>query len=442
MKKSIILVLMALWFNTLTSWAQNGNLNDTLLSIISKLDKIEAEKTTTNKFVMLGDAFTGVRYTNDPHNSKNNRLTTTTTGVNPVFLWTVKDKLIVESEVEFQLRGDNTSGSGFAADEGLAIELEYMNLGYIVNKYLTFRIGSFFSSYGTFEDWQHQRLTNRMISRPLGIGHGGLEPGTSLGLNFRGAFPVGSARLNYSLDVVNAPTLVTGSEVEATDSSGALKGTKAVAGQLDYEVIKDGRISKAIGGRIGFIPFPNSSLELGVSAHHGKVGERGTQYENVAANFLGFDLSYTKDIEDIKGTVLFRGQYDHLAVDKATYSYSFTDNGGNQKTINLAPFDNKSDAYYLQLSYRPSMIKDKFLRRLELTGRYCVQNIPTGTTWANDGPTARTYGYKSQFGVCLNYWIEWNAVIKFSYEGNQWQNYRNSATKPPQNYFVQMAIGF
>ena len=440
--KKIIFFLIAVGVNILTLQAQKSNLSDTLTNILSKLEKLESEKTTTNKFVMLGDAFTGFKFTHDPNNSANNRLSMTTTGVNPVFLWTVKDKLIVEGEVEFQLRGNNPSGSGFGVGEGLEVELEYMNLGYIVNDYLTVRIGSFFSSYGTFEDWQHQRITNRMTSRPLGIGHGGLEPGTSLGLNFRGAFAAGSSRLNYSIDVVSAPKLVTGSEVEATDSAGAFKGTKAAAGQLEYEVIKDGRMSKAIGGRIGFIPFPNSSLELGISAHHGKVGARGSQYEKVAADFLGFDVSYTKDIEDIKGTVLFRGQYDHLAIGDATYNYSFIDNNGNEKTHSITPIDNKSSAYYLQLSYRPSMATNKFLRKWELTGRYSEQNIPNATTWANDPASARTYAYKSQFGMCLNYWIAWNAVIKFSYEGNQWQNYKNSATKPAQNYFVQMAIGF
>jgi hypothetical protein len=281
-----------------------------------------------------------------------------------------------------------------------------------------------------------------MTSRPIGIGHGGLEPGTSLGMNLRGAFPVGTAKLNYTIDLVQAPTLNSGTGEVGTDSVSALKANQSTAGELGYEVISDVRMSKNIGGRIGFLPISNSSLELGVSAHYGKVGARGSANENVAATFLGFDLSYIKDFDDLKGEFLLRSQYDYLSVGDATYAYSFLDGLGNTKTAKLPSFTNKSSAFYVQLSYRPTMAMAKFLKKCEIVGRYSSQQIPTGAKWINDSPSARTYAYKSQVGMTLVYWIGWNANVKVSYESNRWQDYRNSTTNPAPSLIVQMAIGF
>lgn len=446
MKKTIILACFACWINYSQVAAQATQTSQEIDSIKAELNnlksQVKASNSTSNKFVMLGDAFTGFKYVNDRNNSTNNKLSMTTTGINPVFLFTVKDKLIVESEIEFQLRGNNPSGSGFAQGEGLEIELEYMNLGYILNKYMIIRAGSFFSSYGTFEDWQHQRITNRMTSRPLGIGHGGLEPGTSLGFNLRGAFPVGTAKLNYSIDLVQAPTLNMGTGEIGADSVSARKANQSTAGELEYEVITDKRMTKNIGGRIGLLPFSNSTLELGVSAHYGKVGARGTINENTAATFWGLDLAYSKDVDDLKGTLLFRTQYDNLSVGDAIYSYSFLDVLGNTKTSVLPTFTNKSNSYYFQLSYRPTMAKSKFLRKCEIVGRYSNQQIPVGAKWVNDSPSGRTYGYKSQTGLSLVYWMAWNANLKFSYEANRWQDYRNSTLNPAPAFIMQMAIGF
>jgi hypothetical protein len=398
-------------------------------------------ETSTIKMVISGDAFTGLKYVNDPNNSNNNKFTFTTTGVNPVFLWKVTDKMLFEGEVEFQNRGNNAEGAGFAVGEGLEIELEYCNIAYFINKYMTLRAGTYFSSEGVFEDWYHQRITNRMTSRPLGIGHGGLESGTSLGLNLRGAIPIGSAKFNYSLDFTNAPTLL--SSVEAgTDSVSAMKAAKAQVGQLEYEVITDKRLTKQFGGRIGLLPFGNNALEIGFSYKTGKVGARGTKYEDVSSNFMAVDLSIVKDLEFLKGTINFRSQYDQLSVDKAVYSYSFVNSAGKTVSYDLPSFDNNTNAYYLQLSYRPTMVTSKVLKKMELTGRYCSQTIPTGVTWTNDAPSGRTYGYKSQVGVTLGYWLAWNAVVKLAYEQNQWADYKSGSAAPGATYIAQFALGF
>ena len=401
------------------------------------------------KFIVTGDAYTGLKYVGNVSGTTNtDKFTYTTTGVNPVFLWQVSDKTFFEGEVEFQNRGFNAEGAWFAVGEGLEVELEFCNIGFILGKNTMLRAGTFFSSMGLFEDLYHQRITNKMLSRPLGIGHGGLESGTEMGLNLRGVFPISDlSTLKYSIDFTNGPVLVTEAEGDFTDSVTALKAIKAAGGQLEYELITDKRIPKAFGGRIGFMPSAQSGLEIGASFKTAIVGARYTNDSAIGSTYIGGDFSYVKDIEEIKGTLTFRSQYAGLTVDKADYSYSWTttDTAGTHNHTAKTTFDNKSSAYYLQLSYRPTMAHGKVLKKMELTGRLCSQTIPDGTRWASDPPSSRTYGNKSQFGITLSYWVTWNAVVKLAYEQNTYQDYKKNAdgtSNAAPGYFLQMAMGF
>src|SRR6266540_6976023 len=317
------------------------------------------------KFLLSGDAYMGLRYSPSLGTTKES-FTFTNMGVNPVFLWKFRDNLLFEGEVEFQNR--NPHPNGYAVGEGLEVELEYCNIAYIVNDYLIIRAGTFFSTMGVFEDWHHQRITNKMISRPLGIGLGGLESGTDLGFNIRGAIPLGTAKLNYSVDFTSGPRLLLDEDPE--------EGTHA--GQLEWEGITDNNLNKAIGARIGILPFSNSSLEIGVSAQHSKIGDYKSAYQNIAVNYTGADLCYNKDIYAIKGTIVFRSQYANQKIDNVSYAIP-GDTTGNKYT-----FNNKATAYFGQLSYRPTQTTNKFLRKVELAARYGVLDNPKGSKWGAD----------------------------------------------------------
>src|ERR1043165_7616670 len=247
-------------------------------------------KPPTMKFLLSGDAYMGFRYTSDP-NSSVKSFTFTNMGVNPVFLWKLSNRMLFEAEVEFQNR--NPHPTGYAAGEGLEIELEYCNIAYFINDYLIIRAGTFFSTMGVFEDWHHQRITNKMISRPLGIGNQsglGIESGTDLGFNFRGVIPCGSSKLNYSIDFTSGPRLILADD--------AAEGVHA--GQLQWEGITDNNLNKALGGRLGFLPFSNSSLEIGVSAQTSKVGNYNgvdsiNPLKDIGVMYMGADLCYNQD---------------------------------------------------------------------------------------------------------------------------------------------------
>src|SRR6266508_2298757 len=113
----------------------------------------EKSKPPSINFLLTGDAYMGLRYTHDPTTDAKS-LTFTNMGVNPVFLWKLSNKMIFEGEVEFQNR--NPHPNGFAVGEGLEVELEYCNIGYLINDYMILRAGTFFSTMGVFEDWHHQ----------------------------------------------------------------------------------------------------------------------------------------------------------------------------------------------------------------------------------------------------------------------------------------------
>ena len=378
----------------------------------TELKAQDEPRTSSLKGLLTGDAYTGLKFTNDAVKDVQT-FTFTNMGLNPVFLWKWSDKMLFEGEVEFQNRNPNPVG--YAVGEGLEVELEYCNIGYFINDHLIFRAGTFFSTMGVFEDWHHQRITNKMISRPIGIGHGGLESGTDLGFNLRGACALGKGRINYSFDLTSGPRLNLG-EDNAND-----------AGKLEWEGITDNNLNKAIGGRIGILPFSNSSLEFGVSGQTSKLGDYKSVYEDVGANYLGADLCYNKDLEPLKGTLVFRSQFASQSIDNVDYAVPWDTTGATYT------FDNNASAWFAQLSYRPTQIKNKTVRRFELATRYGSLDNPTGSKWGSD---------KSQIAVALDYWVAWNAVIKFSFEQDVLISDTGVRTNAPSRFLFQTAMGF
>jgi len=381
-------------------------------------DSIRSSTSGDLKGVITGDVFFGFKFVNNKGiPNRPNVSTFTTVGYNPVVLYKLSDKFFFEGEVEFQTsewqEGGSTSGN--AVGEGLAVELEYANLNYVINKYMLVKFGIFFTPYGVFEDWYHQRITNRMTSRPPGIGHGGIEPGADEGVQVNGGFPLGGgAKLHYAVALLNGGKLV-------TDDPGNNNGS------LEYESIIDNNVNKAVVGRIGILPVP--WLEFGGWYGSSKVGKDVIQ-NNIGAIHSGIYFSIIKSIDPIKGTVCFRSQYSKLAVDNAVFRQT------DSTTYTFK--NNNSKAYYAQLSYRPTMLKNKFVRRCEIAARYGSITLPDPAQgkWIMPGTTSAASN-KTQWAVSLDYWLKWNAVIKFSYE----QNHPKKGALPRATWIIQAAMG-
>ncbi len=310
------------------------------------------------------------------------------TSFNPVLLWRQGSNFLFESELEMEYMNNEFS-----------LDIGYANATYLVTKGLSVKVGKILIPFGTFSERLHPSWVNKLSTAPLGMGHmDGMSPMADIGIDIRGGLQIGLSKLNYSFYVVNGPRLDDGI-ASPTD-----------AGKLTFENNNDNNNNKAIGSRIGFLPFTNSSLEIGVSAYYAKPGSetspfagdtmnQNLNYKNVTAMLTAFDLTYVKQLSPISGVIDIRGQYNLSNVSNATY-YSSIDS--MQYT-----FTNKSSAYYVQFSYRPSMVDNDILRNFELVTRYSAYTTPKYSLWYSD---------QTQMEIGLNYWIGWRSVIKFSYQ--------------------------
>jgi hypothetical protein len=201
--------------------------------------------------------------------------------------------------------------------------------------------------------------------------------------------------MNYSLFVSNGPLL-------SKDENGRPTGV------IQYEnLLDENNNNKEAGGRIGILPFSNSSLEIGLSGKHGMAGDLGDSvYKNIGATATAVDFSYLKSIEAIKSTINIRGQYNALTVDKANYyltdSTSYT-------------FDNTMSNYYAQFSIRPAMAHNKCLKKTELMVRYSSVALPKDALWCPVDKNGKG-GIVTRMDIGLAYWLNWRSGLRFAYE--------------------------
>ncbi len=366
----------------------------------------EPYKPSKTQFMIRGYGHAGLEFMKNEDGTENTFVGSTFA---PIFLFKHNDRLIFEAELEFTFE-----------ENQLEVGFEYANLSYILNDYMTLRMGKFLLPFGTFGERLHPSWINKFSNMPLGFGHDGIAPSSGTGVELRGAIPVGNAKLLYYAYATNGPRLNTG--VDAPDE----------AGQIHYDNFFDNNNNKALGGRVALLPFANSSLELGASAYGGKVGDRGDSlYANVGAFLYAFDLSYVRQVGFLGGTVDIKAQYNNTSVDKATYFEPETDT-----TFTPYSFDNQSYSYYAQLAYRPTKAGSNVLKNFELVGRYSFLQTPEGAEWETKA---------SQWAVGINYWLSWRVVFKLNYQRTIAEGGHEvpaGVTTTTDGVFIHWAIGF
>lgn len=344
----------------------------------------------------------------------------------PIFLFKHSDRLMFEAELEFEL-----------SDDELEIGFEYANVMYVLNDYMTVRAGKFILPFGTFMERLHPSWINKMPTRPLGFGHhGGIAPGSGVGVELRGAFRVGTSIFNYSFYSTNGPTIKTPEGVEPEE-----------AGMLSFGTLVDNNTAKSFGGRIGILPFSNGSTEFGFSFYStDKVGDIGTEYENLGANLYALDFSFVKQIPSLGGTFDIKAQYNHSKVDNIVYHIEEEDDhddGDGDEHKGVAErfleeeefdFDNQSSSYYVQLAYRPTMSGNDFFKNLEFVGRFSKIKTPEGSGWESN---------KEEFSFGLNYWLSWRSVVKLNFQNITGEGGHGGGGNINQTgFFLHWAIGF
>ncbi len=279
---------------------------------------------------------------------------------NPIFQFQYQDILFFKAELETVLQPDGAT----------EVALEYANLNYFLNDYVTLFGGKFLSPIGYFRQNLHPSWINKFASEPPGFGHDGAAPSADVGAGARGGFYLGSMKAKYALYAGNGPQLElngAGDEIEAIMAEGA---TSNPARTL------------LLGGRVALQPVPN--LEFGVSAGTSKVAVDlggGIVEPKRSYRVAGADIGY-----QWKGLDL-RGEYIRQRVGALETS--------------VAPEGGAWSARYVQAAYR----------------------IP-GTGWE---PVLRWGRFTSphedqkqrQLGFGLNFWASSNAVVKLGYERNR-----------------------
>ena len=337
----------------------------------------------------------------------------------PIFLWQQGDRILFESELEVEFE-----------DEGVQFALEYANISYILNDYLIIRAGNFLTPFGIFNERLHPAWINKFPNAPLGMGHDPVGPTREFGAELRGAALLGSTKINYSLYVSNGPVL----KIHDEDTTEA--PTTSLAG-LNFE---DNNDSKAVGGRFGFLPFDNSSLELGFSGQYNSgIGDKDTRFDNISYFSYAADLSLVKNsISSLKGNIDLKAQWNHVDVEEFNVELPDGD---------LQSIDQNQDAYFAQFAYRPALSKSDFLSKLEFVGRFSGIDLTEPVEHEEEGGIGESgereedveeghaEGDQTRWSMGINYWITWRSALKFSY-----QITNNDETVP--GFFIHYALGF
>jgi hypothetical protein len=395
MKKLIVLILIVGFGHITFSQTYNNFETDSI-------DTAQPYKPSKTQFMIRGYGHTGFNFMNTNGIKESSYVGS---AFAPIFLFKHSDRLMFEAELEFELESNE-----------LAIGLEYADVMYVLNKNMTFRAGKFLLPFGTFMERFHPAWINRLPTRPLGFGHDGIAPASGIGVELRGAFDLGGPSLNYSIYSTNGPRLKDGS-IEPEE-----------AGMLMFQNYEDNNTSKAIGGRLGLLPFSDSSTELGISAYSTNgAGAADSAYKDVGAFLYALDFSFVKQITAVGGFLDIKAQYNNSDIDDATYTEVHEDGDEEEYT-----FDNKSNSFYTQLSYRPTMASSDFLKKLELVGRYSNLNTPEGAEWEVQS---------DQYTFGLNYWLTWRSVIKVAYQTTESVG-GHTGGGTINGFYMHWAIGF
>jgi hypothetical protein len=370
MRKLLSIVLLLLFY--LSSQAQD--------SVITKASP------GSNKFVVYGNA--EMSYISNTDTKSFGEV-----NFKPIFLWRISSKLFVEAEIEIETGGGS-------ADLGL----EYANMCYAVNQYLTLHAGRFLPKFGAYRGRLAEGFMNRFASNPTGFGDGGIGASVETGAGALGALPFGDIKVLYDFYIVNGPHLYT---------------DILNAGQFDYEAYISNNNSLALGGRLALLPFSKSNLELGFSYQHkSSTGDIGSPNEKVSLDMQAVDLNYFENITDIKSTLRISGELRHQKVgNNALYL--------EPDGISKYSFKNAPTAWYMSASLRPSLVDNTFFRNLEFAYRYSSYKRPAGAPWGGTDLTSHEFA--------VDYWLHWNSLVKIAYQ---------SKKEEPKTFYASLVFGF
>ena len=378
-------------------FAQDKVVDSALLDRLSELEKkVSSTKPGNDHFMVAGLATFGFVA---------NTTTTTSGGISqknktnsfpdvdhfefsPLFLWRHGDKFLLEFEPSF---------------DGTSVGVNWADVSYFVAPGLILRAGYLVTPFGTYSKRLAAGWIDKLPTDPTGVAD--YPPTTDFGFEAEGGLPMGSMKFNYDVSVTNGLQLLPDGELQ---SAGAV----------------DNNTNKTITARLGLLPFPNSSLEIGVSGMWGTVGDANTQYQSAKSNSYAIDANYVKLFSPI--LVNFKGQYNNTFVDKQSYV--------NPSNDSSYTFDNTTTSGFAQISFRPTGAGNDFVKNLELAFRYGQFTTPENSLWGQKSTT---------IDVSLDYWFSWRTVFKIGYQSTDGTSTALETTGDKvksESLFLQFAI--
>jgi len=188
------------------------------------------------------------------------------TQLNPILLLPLGDRWLVESRVAFEGQFQRPPGGGPYGGP-VTKHIDYAQLDYIANPYVTITAGRFLTPFGIFNERLYPVWIRALQPDPLILP---INTAPSDGAMFRGGFPVdAAANLNYALYI---------------------SVTSIGIGSVDSE--------RHVGGRMGFF-FPGPRLEVGGSWQRTLQDDR--------KNAFGFHMGW----QPAKAPLNLRSEFAH-----------------------------------------------------------------------------------------------------------------------------------
>jgi len=309
----------------------------------------------------------------------------------PMLLWRHGDKFLMEFEPSF-----NNDGLG----------VNWADISYFAAPGLIFRAGYMVLPFGIYNKRLAAGWIDKLATDPIGLDQ---PNSTDYGFEVMGGLPLGDMKWSYDVGVFNGMQLLSD-------------------GQLQGAGVTDNNINKTFSGRLGLLPFSNSSLEVGVSALTGKVGDEGSAYANTRTNMYAFDLSTVQKVSPF--TVNIKGQFNVVNIDRQNYL------NPNDSTQTYT-YNNHSTSVFGIVSLRPNYLDDAFLKNVELSFRYANSITPANSDWGSN---------TNQVTEGLAYWINWRTVLKLTHETQNGNSTVNQMIVPTTGntktdyWFIQFSI--
>ena len=360
---------------------------------VSPMYAQDAATRPTHAYVVAGYGTAGMMKTQDINS-------TFFASVSPIFLFQFTDKVIGETELEFELEEGATKTG-----------LEYTDVTVLPTDNLAITAGKFLVPFGVFMQRLHPSWINRFTSMPPMFGHGEAAPGiepllpvvADIGVMASTVFPIGrnGRDLTFSAFVSNGP---------APETAPGMAGMAKAVPHLTFgESVEDNNADKMIGARAGVVFAPTAEIDL--SAMRASYG-RAQVTPNAGRGLTFYGLNAAAEFR--RGRAELRTEWMYLGVDAEVVD-----------TVAMTSLVERVKRWggYVQASTR--------IGSWEPVLRF--SRVDPDTKMSDDELT--------QYGFGLNYYIAPSISIMAAFELNR-DRFNGGADLPNNRALVHWAFGF